>query len=118
MPERTLKPCAYPGCTVLVKRGRCSDHEVADTFVRDTERQRLYGRLWRQRRVSWLAEHPWCEDCREHDVYRAATDVHHVIRHEGDIEKFMTGPLQSLCHGCHSRKTVTEMQMSRNRRGG
>jgi 5-methylcytosine-specific restriction protein A len=37
-----------------------------------------------------------------------ATDVDHVVPHRGDIKLFMTGELQSLCHSCHSRKTIAE----------
>jgi predicted kinase len=42
-------------------------------------------------------------------IYKGATDVHHVIRHGGDREKFVTSPLISLCHECHSRRTLGEV---------
>jgi 5-methylcytosine-specific restriction protein A len=48
------------------------------------------------------------------NIYTPATDVHHVERHSGDVEKFYTNNLQALCHSCHSKKTVVEM----NTRGG
>jgi 5-methylcytosine-specific restriction protein A len=110
MPYAALRPCTYPGCTELVRGGRCSKHCL---FVeRDPERQRLYGRRWRRMRQAYLAEHPWCEECLSEGRYVAATDVHHKERHEGDASKFYGSDLQALCHACHSRKTAEEVGFS------
>jgi len=109
MPKAPLRPCAYPGCTELVVRGRCSRHaSEAGSFVRNTAWQKLYDRSWQRRRVRQLAEHPWCEACLAEGVYTPATDVHHVVAHRGDYTVFVTSPLQSLCHRCHSRVTAGE----------
>ena len=111
MPHAALKPCSYPGCPNLVTRGRCSEHQVSATvpYVRDVVRHRLYDRDWQKRRKAYLAEHPWCEDCLEQGIFTPAVDVHHVIRHEGNREKFLSSPLRSLCRACHSRKTMQEV---------
>jgi 5-methylcytosine-specific restriction protein A len=109
MPWSAPKPCSYPGCTQLVTTGRCDEHPRVDTFVRDAEVQKLYGRRWRQRRLAQLAKEPWCADCLRANIYTPATDVHHLQRHNGNIELFMTSPLESLCHICHSRKTAREV---------
>jgi 5-methylcytosine-specific restriction enzyme A len=114
-PQSALRPCAYPGCSQLVVSGRCARHAQAQTreFRRDPARQRLYGHGWKTVRKNWLAQHPWCETCAEQGYFVPATDVHHVERHEGDQIKFITSPLMSLCHACHSRETALEV-----RRGG
>lgn len=114
MPTAAHKPCSYPGCTTLVKSGRCPQHQQPDAWhQRNAERQRLYDRAWRKRRQIWLADHPWCESCLANGLYVPATDVHHVIRHEGDTHIFRTSPLKSLCHACHSAVTLAEVQTGR-----
>ena len=109
MPWSTPKACSYPGCNQLVSTGRCADHPRVETFVRDADVQKLYDRRWRQRRRTQLAQHPWCEDCLRANIYVPAVDVHHKERHNGNIEIFLTSPLESLCHVCHSRKTAKEV---------
>ena len=109
MPYAALRPCTYPGCTILVRRGRCDEHRQAEISHHYPERQRLYDRRWRKRRRAWLAEHPWCEECLRANIFTPAVDVHHLERHEGDIEKFLTGPFESECHACHSKKTHEEI---------
>jgi 5-methylcytosine-specific restriction protein A len=40
-----------------------------------------------------------------------ATDVDHIEPHKGSWERFTDRDnLQSLCHSCHSRKTLAEMR--------
>lgn len=111
-----LRPCAYPGCSALVRRGYCEKHAAAakkrfaprDQESRETHQ--LYGRAWQRRRKVHLAAHPWCEDCLANGVHTPATDVHHVVRHKGDPVLFATSPLLSLCHKCHSRRTAGEVR--------
>lgn len=108
MPSAPLKPCTYPGCARLVTSGRCEDHPLTIQATRDPERQKLYDRKWQRRRRLHLSASPWCAECLRHDVYTAATDVHHLVPHRGDSTVFMTSPLESLCHECHSRITQAE----------
>lgn len=104
MPLAALRPCSYPGCSRLVKGGRCELHQVG----RDQERQRLYDRKWQRIRMVHLARHPWCEQCMRGGLYVPATDVHHLTPHRGNRAVFMTSDLESLCHSCHSKLTVRE----------
>lgn len=55
---------------------------------------------WKRTREHQLALEPLCSDCS-----KPATDVHHVIKHNGDPEIFWSSPLMSLCHSCHSIRT-------------
>jgi 5-methylcytosine-specific restriction enzyme A len=110
MPNSTLKPCAYPGCSNLVKRGYCDQHTAPIQFNRDPERQALYGtRLWKRIRERQLAREPWCAECLKAGRYTPATDVDHIEAHKGNKEMFFRGPFQSLCHVCHTKKTNAEM---------
>jgi len=117
MPDSPLKPCAYPGCPTLVRSGYCDVHatQVVRFTQRDPRRQSLYDRNWTKRRVAYLASHPWCEDCLNKGIYTPAIDVHHKIRHKGDVDLFLSSPLRALCHACHSRQTIIEV---RGDRGG
>lgn len=108
MPIKPKKPCKYPGCSELVTSGFCIVHAGTRANTRDSERQKLYDRSWQKRRISHLAMHPWCENCLHDGIYKEATDVHHVIPHRGNKKIFMSSPLLSLCHACHSRVTVSE----------
>lgn len=115
MPKAALKSCAYPGCQVLVAKGMCAQHaaqvqaDPARVHPRDAAVHRLYDRRWKRIRMVHLAEHPWCEDCLKEGRYVPAVDVHHEKRHRGDAVTFYTSPLRSLCHACHSRRTVAEI---------
>lgn len=111
MPSAALKACSYPGCVTLVRSGRCAGHRQAEVVYRDRETQRLYDRRWKVRRSIQLQAQPWCEECLRANVYTEATDVHHVERHEGDVEVFLSSPLESLCHSCHTVKTMAERVM-------
>ena len=111
MPSAALKACSYPGCVTLVPSGRCELHRIAEMVYRNHEAQYLYGRAaWKARRVQQLAGQPWCEMCLADEIYTAAVDVHHVQRHEGDVNIFLSSPLQSLCHACHSKVTLQELR--------
>ena len=113
MPNAPKKPCAYGGCPNLVDHGYCEQHKTSARAVVDQHRewQYLYNATrWKIRRRIQLAEHPWCEECLRANIYVAATDVDHVEPHRGDVVKFFTGELRSLCHPCHSRKTIEEVR--------
>lgn len=108
MPFSMLKACSYPGCTTLVRTGRCKEHPYLDAH--DAESEKLYHTArWARIRKRQLAKDPWCAQCLLQDVYTPATVVDHVIPHRGDPVKFYRGPFQSLCKTCHDRKTAKEV---------
>lgn len=51
-------------------------------------RNRLYGRRWRNARGLYLASNPLCVMCKLEDKTRAATVVGHVVPHRGNEELF------------------------------
>jgi hypothetical protein len=55
-----------------------------------------------------LARQPLCDECSRANMVVPATDVDHVHGWATEQE-FYRGPLQSLCHVCHSRKTAGEV---------
>ena len=113
MPTRAAHPCGEPGCVALVRKGQyCAEHFKAHSHDdkprgrNHPERQRLYDRHWQRRRARQLAQHPWCADCLEQDIYMAAVDVHHEERHAGREVVFLRSPLRSLCKHHHGQRTA------------
>lgn len=56
---------------------------------------------WQARRAAQLASEPCCRFCDQQGLVTAASVVDHVERHEGDLDRFLNGPVQSLCKRCH-----------------
>lgn len=110
MPNRSLRACSYPGCSNLVRSGRCDKHQAQTTIDRHVpEHQRLYSSpRWKVRRRNQLAKHPWCVSCLATGIHTPATDVDHIIPHRGNDHLFFYGAVQSLCRSCHSKKTAQE----------
>lgn len=60
---------------------------------------------WQRLRASVLAERPLCAHCFARGQIVSATDVDHA---DGDPSNNARSNLQSLCHQCHSTKTMRE----------
>ena len=114
MASKPLRPCLHPGCTALVRSGYCERHQPPRV-----ERRSEDSRRWRRwyslpvwtadLRPEQLAREPFCRECAAHGLRVYATDVDHVVPHDGDWSKFIDPEnLQSLCHSCHGRKTAAE----------
>ena len=56
---------------------------------------------WRRLRAHQLRKNPLCEMCARQGRLEPAQVVDHVVPHEGDLDLFYTGKLQSLCITCH-----------------
>lgn len=114
MASKPLRPCLHPGCAVLVRSGYCERHRPPRVERRseDSRRWRRWYSLpvWTDDlRPEQLAREPFCRECAAHGLRVYATDVDHVVPHDGDWSKFIDPEnLQSLCHSCHGRKTAAE----------
>ena len=114
MASKPLRPCLHPGCTALVRSGYCERHRPPRVERRseDSRRWRRWYSLlvWTDDlRPEQLAREPFCRECAAHGLRVYATDVDHVVPHDGDWSKFIDPEnLQSLCHSCHGRKTAAE----------
>ena len=112
MPSSAHHPCTKPGCTTLVKAGRCSVHARERAFVRDPNVKRLYNsKRWQRIRANQLAQYPYCVVCMREGHEIKATEVDHVRPHRGDERLFFAGPFQSMCKAHHSSKTQAEVFM-------
>lgn len=127
MARKPLKPCAHPGCGALTRTVYCDAHRPRDQDRRGAAAakwRRLYDLdVWKHHlRPNQLLREPYCRACtakgiREHrpELLRVpATDVDHITPHRGNMRLFLDpSNLQSLCHSCHSRKTMQEMAEKR-----
>ena len=119
MPMKPKRPCRKPGCSVLVEDGYCPAHRPKRTHDRSDEAESW---RWMYRTDEWIYDlrptqlllEPFCRICAKAGKRVRATDVDHVVDHKGSWEIFTDKRnLQSLCHGCHSRKTATELWQKR-----
>lgn len=113
MPTKCKRPCAYHGCPELVEYGEryCKEHKKVihknyDKYNRDKGRHSLYGSRWQKESKRFLVDNPLCEDCKEKGILEPATEVHHIIRHNGDYELFWDRTnWKAICKVCHSIRT-------------
>ena len=60
-------------------------------------------------RTEHIITEPFCRECAKRGERVPASDVDHIIPHRGDLDLFNDkNNLQSLCHRCHSIKTMAE----------
>lgn len=108
---KPLRRCARPGCRMLTADGYCPAHKPKAERKDSASWHYLYTDPrygWRGRRRGQLIAEPFCRECAAKGIRREATEVDHIVPHKGNVELFLHGELQSLCHSCHSRKTMLE----------
>ena len=109
--KKPMRMCNAPGCQRLTSEGYCPDHKPKAERKESAAWHHLYTNPrfgWKRRRDAQLAREPFCRECAKHGLRVQATDADHVVPHRGNLELFLRGELQSLCHSCHSRKTMQE----------
>lgn len=118
MALKPLRPCAHPNCQELTRSVYCQKHKPKDSSRRSAAAVKWHRwyrlPIWTDRlRPDQLIREPMCRACAAEGIRTHATEVDHIIAHRGDWGKFADPTnLQSLCHTCHSRKTLLEMQNS------
>lgn len=114
-PWAPKKPCAAPGCPLLVEHGasqsRCHEHTVALRKFQDASRgtaaERGYGAAWRQLRKAVLERDGYT--CTVPSCGQPATECDHVVpKHLGGTDD--PANLASKCRRHHASKTGAERQ--------
>lgn len=114
MATRARRLCQHPQCGDVADEGLyCKAHKLVKVDDRPSASRRGYTYTWQRLRRMKLNEQPLCADpfgdhAAQGEVV-LATDVHHVKRvSDGNPVLTEMSQLQSLCHSCHSRVTVSE----------
>ena len=114
MARRPARPCRHPGCCELTREGWCPKHKPKDKRSAEAKSWHwmYYTDEWRKDlRPNQLLDEPFCRECARRGERVYATDVDHIRDHKGDWAVFCDrNNLQSLCHSCHSRKTLAGMK--------
>lgn len=122
MALKPFRPCRKPGCQTLTRDGWCPDHKPkAAKRGESAEWHWMYNLpVWRDDlRPSQLLREPFCCECAKRGLRVRATDVDHIKPHRGDMARFTARwNLQSLCHRCHSAKTMRELHEKRKNVSG
>ena len=122
MAMKPLKPCRHPGCGELTRHGYCDKHAPQQAARRESAQwHRWYSLpIWTDvLRPEQLLREPFCRECARYGVRTYAAEVDHVRDHKGDWARFIDRDnLQSLCHSCHSRKTMREQWQRRRKSSG
>lgn len=106
-----MRVCLQPGCTALVRKGRCPYHQsIKDE--RDKKRKEQYdvqrgswldryGPDWPAVRARQLSDYPFCRDCGA----QSSLTVHHLQKFNGLEDPLRTDPanLVTLCRTCHGK---------------
>ena len=126
MALKPLRPCRRPGCGALTREGWCPAHKPERPPDSRTGSARASWRRWyslqfwtADLRPAQILREPLCRACARYGIRTHATDVDHIQDHKGDWTLFTDrNNLQSLCHSCHSRKTMEDLwQKWRKKRG-
>lgn len=119
MASKPLRPCRHPGCRALTKAGYCQDHKPKQVARKESAQWHdwYYLPIWRDDlRPGQLFREPFCRLCAARGLRVRATDVDHVVDHKGDWAKFIDrANLRSLCHSCHSKKTMQDVWENRRK---
>jgi len=114
-----MRPCATPGCTALVKRGKCERCKKKSRKAPTGQRAPWYERARRwynsaRWRYDWqprlLREQPLCVLCKSQGKITPSEVADHKQPHRGVYELFWNWEnLQGACIPCHNAKSRSEM---------
>ncbi|MBR4401038.1 MAG: HNH endonuclease [Synergistes sp.] len=121
MPKAAKKPCAFPGCRVLIEYNEryCAAHKHYES-ARQAESNREYdskrperhhfyhSHEWQKMRRRFLAQHPLCEMCLLDNRISAAVIVDHIVEISDGGSPVDPANLQALCVYHHNQKTAAE----------
>lgn len=104
-PSRALRPCAQPGCSRLVRQGRCPLHRWDLERARGWRHQRGYDRAHYVMRARIMREEAYCRACGANG--QATDHADHIVPlSQGGSE--VRENYQRLCASCNARKRQQE----------
>ena len=120
MPVRPAKPCAWPGCRLLVRGvSHCSVHKPQADARRAEQMKKAHQQYntrrdesdafykterWRKFRAYYLRLHPLCVQCTEEGRTAAAVILDHIKPYKTHPELGLDWHnVRPLCRACHNR---------------
>jgi len=87
----------------------CAKHKKLVAREQNKSNSKIYTYRWRKAGKAYLKENPLCVHCQRDGRLTPATEVDHIIPHNGDLKLFWDrSNWQALCKKCHSVKTAAE----------
>lgn len=94
---------------------RCTEHGGLDSKqIKRTEERIAFNGMynnnaWQRKRALQLSKQPLCQSCLSLGIVKGANHVDHLFSWNSiGSEAFYRNVFQSLCHECHSSKTLLE----------
>jgi len=117
VPYSPKRPCAEPGCPILVDKGRCPAHAPVRTpWVHATPVQRIRGEKLQRLRAQLFAKQPLCALCLQAGRVTIATIRDHIVNLAAPGGTDTVENTQGLCEACHTKKTEDERKRGIRRR--
>jgi 5-methylcytosine-specific restriction protein A len=108
MPDHALRPCAQHGCPGLTRQRYCPLHEANEQqeekqYARERggTAKRGYDSVWQLLRLTYLQQHPLCEQCQADGLIVPAVLVHHIVPIKDGGARLATSNLRALCQPHH-----------------
>src|SRR5260221_569616 len=94
-------------CLARTEDGHICGRIIPANVRRCDSHKRSYSGAWGRRSLLERADHPLCADHLARNEYVPATEVHHIVKLSlgGDMLPTSDG-LITLCHSCHSKRTI------------
>ena len=113
MPSKPLRPCKTVGCPELTHDGYCINHKRIRQKSYDSNRPSWHSmyasKRWKDARIIYLSDNPFCIECSKLDRLIPATVVDHIVDHKGNYDLFWdTTNWQGLCYRHHNSKTAKQ----------
>jgi len=108
MPERALHSCARHGCPGLTRTRYCPLHEAHEQqeekrYARERggAAKQGYDSVWQLLRLTYLQQHPTCQDCLQAGKVEPAVLVHHIVPIKDGGARLDPSNLRALCQRHH-----------------
>ena len=94
-----------PTINKIPKKPKSTKHNPTD--MRELRQKAYNTTIWRKIRLTYLKEHPICEECLKKGKVTPATSVHHIKSpfKGGEINYTLLqdySNLEAVCHECHA----------------
>lgn len=107
-PTRPGRPCATPGCPLIVHgASHCPAHEQTRRYKPEEQRRFYNSTRWKKLRAIVRAQEPICRIC----FTNPSTSVDHI---DGDWQNNERSNLRAVCTSCEKTRTAVQHRRKAN----